>query len=188
MDSDSKDTFIHASLSSMGFDYIQPIDLIEIFNRIESDTIKYRCFLKLRKSIPTVTITELVLLVSQFKYSDYKYKIFKELINNSYYLLDDISKVEELFVDNFNNNKISKYLIQLKKGCTYGYVIEMIKVYPYDKLLALEDTVKYSGLYMGDLSEYCLELKNIFNDTEFVKACEILGINPEAFEKYLSSN
>ena len=82
-------------------------------------------------------------------------------------------------------SNVIKSLIQLKKNINYSNVIKMLNLYPDNKLEALERSIRYSGIKLGDVSEYCENIREMFISDDYIIASEILGIDPDIFNLFI---
>lgn len=159
--------------------------ILDILSHISSEMVKYKIINLLRSHFPILTIGEIVRISDNFKNERFRYKVSSKLLNNSFYLIEDNSLLIRSFVIEKYKNKITRDLSHLRKGLNYSNVITSIAKYPFGKLKALENSITCSHLKLGDTSEYCSELRQIFNCTDYVKACDILGIDPEVSNLFL---
>ena len=92
----------------------------------------------------------------------------------------------ETIINLFNNDRY-KNLIRLKFKPTQQFddILSSIDN-DNDKVSALENSISSGILNLQDMENKCIIIRSHFNSKEsYIKACEILGINPDVFMNYV---
>jgi len=181
-----KEKHIYESLSIIESKVIWKFEIIlNVISFINNENLKYKIIILLKKYIINLTIDNLIRLLNVFNVEIYKYKLFNKFISVTFFLFDDNSKIINIFHDMKLKSNVIKSLIQLKKNINYSNVIKMLNSYPDNKLEALERSIRYSGIKLGDVSEYCENIREMFISDDYIIASEILGIDPDIFNLFI---
>src|SRR5947207_14149486 len=113
-----------------------------------------------------------------------KFKIF-ELLIKKYTLNTEIIEIFSHF--DIYRPKVYQRLSGLGLKSDISDFLDIFKKTADDeKLRLLEESVLSKNLNLDNIELWCQELKESFNNKEeYLKSCEILGINPEVFIQYL---
>lgn len=184
-----KEKHMYESLSVIKNKINWNFDLIcKLLIYVNNNNINYKIITSLKNYLPHLTIDQLISIINLFSDEKYKYKICTKLGSHTDYLFNDNTKLLISFDDTKFKNEVIKFSNILKRDITYKDIIKIISDYPSDsssKLDLLERSIKFSGVKLGDTNEYCQQLRDIFDHEDYIKACEILGINPDVFELFI---
>jgi hypothetical protein len=164
---------------------------------------RLRIFNLLHMKLDELYIKELIDILQCFNEDKYKYYIFYKLVKKC--IFDDHSHSVKQYFQDASGNKAKRILenLQDKRGNTImkNVIVTHIESPSRDKVELSELLHNFKGkseheltkeleksivsLNLDGVNKYCDDLRDMLSTENYIKSCEILGINPEVFMKYL---